>query len=278
MGVYLILSLKNGAKRKEADNLWACQLINAIGMNMIFNILKRWLGVIAVSVLWISSATAIDVVPDRPGFSTGTYTVQPGIVQVEMGVQNSYGIKVGDPDTFTAPLLNIRTGLSQTTELNLLWDGINLIDGSTQEVSDAMFGLKHQLLVSNQLNLSMLGYLSVQKNEFVPFVALLWDHSLTGKLGFFGTLQLAQSIKENDRTTNFQPAIGMNFTHTGRLNGFVEVYSDRSLDNNSSSTSFNTGLAWLFRKDLQLDVNVGVSLDGSSEHFWGVGVAKAFSF
>ena len=224
--------------------------------------------------LLLAGPVAADsVVPDRPGFSTGTYTVQPGAMQVEMGIQNSFGRNVGDPDSYTAPLLNLRTGLTENMEFNLLWDGVRVVKGEGRDVAYVMAGIKHRLVESELYNFSLLGYLSVQENRLAPFLGLLWDRQLTEGTGLFGTLQFAQSIESGERKTNFQPAIGVNFTHTEALGTFVEVYSDIPEDGGPAASVFDAGIAWLPREDLQLDFNFGVSLDGRSEDFIGVGMA-----
>jgi len=220
--------------------------------------------------------TADPVVPDRPGFSTGTYTVQPGAMQVEMGVQNSYGRNIGDPDSYTAPLFNLRTGLTENTEFNLLWDGVRVVKGGGRDVAYVMLGAKHRLVESQLYNVSLLGYLSVQEDRLAPFLGLLWDRQLTETVGLFGTLQFAQSIESGERETNLQPAVGVNFSHTDRLGSYIEIYADAPLGGDRPATVFDAGLAWLARGDLQLDFNFGLSLDGRSEDFIGLGVAWGF--
>ena len=218
-------------------------------------------------------AKAGPVVPDRPGFSTGTYTVPPGGWQFEAGIQSSYGRNVGDPDSYTAPLFNLRTGLAENTEFNLLWDGVQVIEGQERDIAYAMLGAKHRLVESELYNFSLLGYLSLQEDRLAPFLGLLWDRQLKVGTGLFGTLQFATSVVSGERKTNFQPAIGVNFTHTEALSTFVEVYSDMPLDGGRAASVIDAGIAWLPREDLQLDFNFGISLDGRSEDFIGAGVA-----
>ena len=216
------------------------------------------------------------VVPDRPGFSTGTYTVSPDIWQFEAGIQSSYGNEVGDPDSYTAPLFNLRTGLTENTEFNLLWDGFQVVEGQGRDVAYAMLGIKHRVVESEQYNFSLLGYLSMQEERLAPFLGLLWDHQLTEGVGLFGTLQFAGSVESGERKANFQPAIGVSFTHTEALGTFIEVYSDIPLDGGRAASVFDAGIAWLPREDLQLDFNLGISLDGRSEGFIGAGVAWSY--
>ncbi len=234
---------------------------------------RRGIGIAFLLTMLAAIAMAEPVVPDRPGFSTGTYTVPPGGWQFEAGIQNSYGNNVGDPDSYTAPLFNLRTGVTESTEFNLLWDGVQVVEGQGRDVAYAMLGAKHRLVGSELYNLSLLGYLSVQEDRLAPFLGLLWDRQLTEKTGLFGTLQFAGSVESGERKTNFQPAIGVNFTHTEALGTFVEVYSDIPLDGGRVASVFDAGIAWLPREDLQLDFNFGVSLDGRGEDFIGAGVA-----
>jgi len=213
------------------------------------------------------------VVPDRPGFSTGTFTVPPGAWQFEAGIQNSYGRNVGDPDSYTAPLFNLRTGLTANTEFNLLWDGVRVIEGQGRDIAYAMLGAKHRLTASDLYNLSLLGYLSLQEGRLAPFVGLLWDRQLTPRTGLFGTLQFITSVDSGAWEMNFQPAIGVSFSHTKVLGTFLEVYTDMPVDGSGAVSVFDAGIAWLLRDDLQLDFNFGVSLDGRSKDFIGAGVA-----
>ena len=219
---------------------------------------------------------AATVVPDRPGFSTGTYTVKPGTWQLEMGVQNTYGRNVGDPDSYTAPLLNLRTGLTRGLELNLLWDGVRVVKSKERDVSYVMFGLKKGLLKSELYNLSVLGYISIQEGRMAPFIGLLWDRQLNRSTGMFGTIQLVQIIENGERKTNFQPAIGINIGHTDRLSSYFELYFDHPLNGGKTATVFSTGMAWLMRKHLQFDINMGISIDNRAEDFIGLGMAVAF--
>ena len=227
-----------------------------------------------VFLVWYSlTASAAPVVPDRPGFSTGTYTVPPGAWQLEGGIQSSYARNAGDPDSYTAPLLNLRTGMTERTEFNLLWDGVRVVEGEGRDVAYVMVGAKHRLTGSDLFNLSALGYLSVQEGRLAPFLGLLWDRQLTERTGLFGTIQFATSVESGERKTNFQPAIGVNFSHTDTVSTFVEVYADIPLDGGQTASVIDAGIAWLPQENWQLDFNFGISLDGRSEDFIGAGLA-----
>jgi len=233
--------------------------------------------------LFSFSVLAEPIQPDRPGFSTGTYTVEPGMVHLEMGFQTSYGDHADEPDTFTAPLMNVRVGLTSTTELNILMDGWSrerLSSGTDTSTSDIMIGAKHRLLTSDQYNLSLLGFVSLptgsgqDSGEFTPFLGLLWDYEITPEVSAFGTLQFTSFVEDGQRSNNFQPAVGLVFSHTDKLSTFIEYYRDMSLNNITSDIDmFDAGVAYLLTDDIQLDINFGISIDRNSSDFIGAGLA-----
>ncbi|WP_198265188.1 hypothetical protein [sulfur-oxidizing endosymbiont of Gigantopelta aegis] len=49
-------------------------------------------------------AHADSIQADRPGFSTGTYTVAPGYSHIEVGLQYDKGNNIGERGSYTAPL------------------------------------------------------------------------------------------------------------------------------------------------------------------------------
>ena len=226
------------------------------------------------------AANADPLQPDRPGFSTGTYTLNPGETHIESGIQTDYGNNTGDPDSYTAPLINYRQGLTDATELNILWDGWSWLDGAnkTFETNDLLLGLKQSIFISEQYNISWLGFVSLpssQSDGVILFVGGLWDYSLTENILAFGTLQFVSSVNESgSRITNFQPAVGLSFSHTEKVSTFIEVYQDMPLQGDALNNSMmDAGIAYLLSDNIQLDFNFGVSLDQRSADFIGLGIA-----
>ncbi len=234
--------------------------------NQVFRFLRR-VGVLMVVALPLG---ATEVVPDRPGFSTGTYTVQPGVIQVEMGVQHSRL-----DDSWVLPLINVRTGLGERTELNVYWDGVSINRDQTA-AAPLMVGAKRRLVEADRYNWSVLGYLAVDEGRLLPFIAFLWDRVLTDQMGLFGTFQVQQSFEGGEIQTDFQPALGISFSHTASLSSYLEVYENVSLDTGESAVNIDGGIAWLMRPDVQLDVTFDLPAFDSDEVTWGVGFAKAF--
>lgn len=226
--------------------------------------------------------SADPIQPDRPGFSTGTYTVEPGMTHLEMGFQYDYNGKNGEPDVLTTPLVNVRVGINPKTEINILMDGWSRTSRDTT-VSDILVGVKHRLIESDEYNVSVLGYIALPTGEdsksgyLNPFIALLWDYNLSDSVSAFGTLQVISNIESNQRATNFQPAVGLSFSHTSKLSTYVEYYRDISLNSNTIDIDmFDAGIAYLLTDDMQIDFNFGLSIDNESSDFFAAGVAVRF--
>ena len=240
---------------------------------------------VTLSLLFPTLLNAEPIQPDRPGFSTGTYTVAPGFSHIEMGVQTDYGNQLGDPDSYTAPLINYRTGLTPNTEFNLLWDGWSVVEGDRQNntINDVFVGIKHRLVVSDLYNISVLGFLSLptgnstDAGHSTPFLGLLWDYAINDQILAFGTLQFISFVENEQRSNNFQPAIGFSFTHTETISTFIEYYNDISINlDTQKGRVVDTGIAYLLTPTIQLDFNAGFSLDKYSSDFMGVGIAVRF--
>ncbi|NOX08754.1 MAG: hypothetical protein GXP22_04570 [Gammaproteobacteria bacterium] len=163
---------------------------------------------IAFFLLLPNLLSAEPIQPDRPGFSTGTYTVEPGFSHIEMGIQSDYSNQIGDPDSYTAPLINYRLGLTPNMEFNLLWDGWGLVDGGRQNntMNDVFVGIKHRLVVSDSYNISVLGFISLptgntaDAGHSTPFIALLWDYVITDQILVFGTMQFISFVEDKQRS------------------------------------------------------------------------------
>ena len=226
------------------------------------------------------------ITPDRPGFSTGTYTVELGLTHLELGFQSDYGNNAGDPDTFTAPLINVRVGLTPSTELNILLDGWSQERTGSSTVtstSDMLLGAKNRLVTADKYNLSLLGFVSLptgnapDSGNFTPFLGLLWDYEITPDIGAFGTLQFISFVEGGVRSNNFQPAVGLSFTHTDKLSTYIEYYRDMSLNLNTNDIDmFDAGFAYLLTDDMQVDVNFGYSINRDASDFIGAGFAIRF--
>lgn len=228
------------------------------------------------------------IVADRPGFSTGTYTVKPNKFNIETGYQYTFNNSSVDLSIHTLPQLVLRTGISSDIELDLLWNGWNIDHtdnhSSKTSISDVSIGGKYRLIENDKYNLTALALLSLPvgsspstSDHVDPLLGLLWDYSLSNSISAFGMLQAISSILEDGREYNLQPAIGLSFTHTSRIGTFVEYYSDIPLRSGSSSIIvIDGGLTYLLNDNIQLDINAGAGLNNASDNFIGTGIAIRF--
>lgn len=228
------------------------------------------------------------IAPDRPGFSTGTYTVKPGKLNVELGYQYAFNKNRVDQSTQTFPSMALRTGLSSKVELDLLWDGWNIDDADNQSsktsVADVSIGGKYRIHESSGYNLTALGLLSLPvgsspstSDEIDPTLGLLWDFSLSSQTSLFGVVQASSFKFEGDRAYDAQVAIGASFSHTSQVDTFIEIYTVLPSNSNlDDELVMDAGIIYFLTKDIQLDINAGVGLNNSSSNFIGFGVASRY--
>lgn len=228
------------------------------------------------------------IIPDRPGFSTGTQTVKQNVVNVELGYQYSFNNYDTKPSSHTYPQMVLRTGLSDVAEFDLQWEGINIDkeeDSSTvRSNADLAIGGKYKLVENEHYNMTLLGIVSLPtgtvpstSDSVDPLVGLLWDYSLSDTTTLFGTVQASSSQIDHNRVYDQQFSIGTSFSHTETIGSFVEFYtimpSESSLHN---TKTIDGGITYLLTNDIQLDINIGLGLNRYSSNFVGFGFATRF--
>lgn len=234
------------------------------------------LGVLLIPV-WVQ---AEGVVADRPGFSTGTHTLAPGHLNLEMG----YQADMWDSNTVhTAPLLNLRTGLSEGLELGIAWAGYQVFDGDSTQ-SDVTLALKKRIKTSPDYNLSALAQLDLptgdaagELSETRVLGGLLWDKALQADWGLFGVFQAESNYRIDERELNLQAAIGSSLSHSEKVGSYVEVFADTPLTYSGDTVMIlNAGLTYLLDANTQLDAYMGGGLENSDTDFIGFGFARLF--
>jgi hypothetical protein len=235
------------------------------------------------------------IIPDRPGFSTGAYTVKPGRIYLEFGYQYSFNNHNMDTSTHTTHLSNLRVGIIKKIEFDLLWDGWNIDyqEDSNPEtsVADASVGGKYWIIEVDKFNLTALGLLSLSvgsspstSGHVDPLLGLLWDYSLSSSVSIFVNLLANSDVTKGDRNYSIQPIVGVSFCHTSRLGTYLEYNSDIPLHTGGASepgsssvqNTINGGVTYLLTDDIQLDINAGVGLDSETDNFIGTGISIRF--
>lgn len=219
------------------------------------------------------AATALHaepVVADRPGFSTGTATVKPGHYNIELGLQ-------ANDASETLPLSNVRIGLTPRSELDLQWGGWTFANGRST-VNNIALGGKYRLADGGPFKLTLLGSLIFPSGNanpsgsgIAPQAALLWNRS-----DWFGMVQLAGS-HAGSLQTQAQAAIGHAHSHTEHLGSYLELYVDHPLNHaGNDSIMLDGGFAWMLDERTQLDLHLGLDVNGNAANFIGCGIARSF--
>ena len=228
------------------------------------------------------------ILPDRPGLATGTHTVMPGFLYVESGYQ--YERDRGDEgsSTQTFPQAVFRIGITESAELDIVWDGWNRDrtreNTSEQSVADVSLGGKVRLLRSENLNISLMGLVSLPvgsapstSDAVEPYLGVLWDLTHNEQVQWFGVLQTAQQQHDTGRVWVTDAIVGATFSHNDELASFVEyVISQSSAPDERTQTLVDAGFTYLLSPQTQLDISVGVALNDAARHFFSVGVAQRF--
>ncbi len=220
------------------------------------------------------------IVADRPGFSTGTYTVKPKNLNVEFG----YNYTKND-ETF--PLFVLRRGLTNKLEFNIMYDGVYVKHNDTENFawsSDLIIGVKYRLYKSELYNFTFMGLTSlpvgdsksISLKNITPLAALLWDYTVSTDISLFGTLQ-GSTYYNNERIYDFQPAVGISLAITEKFSSYIEYYSIiPSSTHQDKQQIVDGGFTYLISDDIQFDINGGVGLNSISDDFIGFGVAIRF--
>ncbi|WP_295055768.1 transporter [Sulfuricurvum sp.] len=228
------------------------------------------------------------IVADRPGFSTGTQTVKPKVVNVELGYQYSFNNHDSKPSSHTLPLMLLRTGISEKSELNIQWDGINIDKEEGQSAvrskADLSIGGKYKLLDNQQYNITALGILSLPtgtspstSDSTDPLVGILWDYSISDNNTLFGTVQASSSQIDHHRVYDTQFAVGSSISHTETIGSFLEIYAIEPSKHDLHATRvIDGGMTYLLTNDTQLDFSIGIGLTRYSSNFIGFGIASRF--
>ncbi len=229
------------------------------------------------------------IAPDRPGLSTGTYTVSPGTLYIEAGYQYEFNRSGLDTATSTLPQLVLRTGITDKLELDIVWDGVNRdsLQGFPNETSEAdlAIGGKYRLFESESFNLTLLGLITAPigsspstSDNVDPLLGLLWDYGLSDKVGLFGVFQSTRLEDEDENSfIENQLGLGVSYGHTDKLVSFVEYFAaiPQSSDQDEQHI-IDAGVTYLYSDDIQLDFSAGVGLNDETSHFVSFGIAARF--
>ncbi|MGB5245332.1 MAG: transporter [Woeseia sp.] len=219
---------------------------------------------------------------ERPSFSSSPIALDSGFWQLEGGYQ--YIRSTSDVDGYALPLLLLRYGAGDNTEVQLSWSGYNRVDVgplSFDGVSDMNLGVKWQLSDDDATtpfglfaSLSLpVGDNDFSSNEVDPTVGLFWAHA--GRASLFGTVL----VSESGNDTTIGNGVGINLPMADRCKTCSAYLEFVSLfpEGRGPQHNINGGISWLRSNDFQIDVNLGVGLnDRADDGYFGFGAAYRF--
>ena len=207
----------------------------------------RRLVLLALSAVSIRGQESI--IADRPGFADGPAVVGNGVAQLEIGVTHEDGL--------TLPTL-VRFGLSDRFELRVESDVVESAPvgaGFKLRLRDGTFPLA--LLVSGTTDREA-------QARLLSEIELGHGFALTPNVGVAFT-------EGGDATAVVAATLEREIGHALP---FVDL--ETTIGGGDTSTVADAGIAWIVRRDTQLDISAGVPLNGDSDWFLSAGYSRRF--
>jgi hypothetical protein len=239
-----------------------------------------------------------DLVTDRPDQTESAEVVPVATLQVEAGALHLRDESGGERlELFEGPGTLVRWGLARRWELRFGWAG--WIDSETkgqiarQESSgagDPELGAKLELAAldaGHPLDLALLAHVTLPAGDEEvgspradPSLRLLGAHGLSDRVGLgwnagYEAASFEDAAGEVHTLGRFVYTAALGFDLAPRWGAFVELFGDLpASDPAPAAHSFDGGVTYLLTPTVQLDLAVGVGLDGDApDHFIGVGLS-----
>lgn len=237
-------------------------------------------GCIAIATLLISfcvsSYAQEPFAPDRPGFSTGTYTIDPGRIYLELGYEYNFSSQSIKPNYHKIPQTNIRLGLLPNLEMNVTWEGLKA--SNDLKVTDEFgLGAKYALVKAQSYNISLLGKLDfsdfTESVAVEPLLGLLWDYELMSHLETFGVVQIGC---ENGQDFSTETSLGLAFPLGKYLHIHTEYFVRAYPSQSNLSHNGDIGITYHVTNDIQIDAFFATEFTANSFRHLGAGFSKRF--
>jgi len=244
-----------------------------------------------------AQTTLRDFCADRPGLSTPACTVDPGHVQVEIGMGDwTLDRQPGSrTDTVLAGDVLARFGIGDSTELRMGWTAYGHVrtrDGRSGAVDrmsgtgDVTIGIKQNLMNpdGSGLSIALLPYLSlptggqaIGAGDWSAGLLLPVNYALSDAVTLEFTPEVDAAVDEDGAGRHFAygGAIGVQRKMGERASVVVEFQATRDSDPAGHRTQALAGLSFAFQpgKQSQLDIGVNAGLDRNApdaEVYFGV--------
>lgn len=224
---------------------------------------------------------------DRPDLTDSPFTLDKGVMQLEIGWTYREHGNGSSIDSHQAPETLFRLGLETDWELRLGWGGYSFVDDMDDVASDISVGLKWHW--SDQTKDSpaqgLLMGLSLPTgtgtdNDVDPSLVYAWSweidktSSISGNIGISGP----RDMVTGDRFSQGLFSISCSNALNDNTNWFIEYYTNfPAAEDQDAEHVVQTGFSYLVNNDLSFDFIVGAGLNNQADDFL-VGVGLSYRF
>ena len=217
------------------------------------------------------------LIPDRPGFSTGTFTVPKGVIYIETGYQFSYRNSSANRKS-EFPEINLRTGITSKSEVFVSWDGVEVDHYHSGTAAPLpSIGGKLNLLDGGRIDLTLLAVWNHSNIDgeyrIDPMAGVMWEAELNEKTGYYGGFQIESEPENNGRMWVPAFASGLEFELSEKLTTVFEGYTIYESSDRSFQLGLEAGLLFYPAPSVQLDLFGGFGLTDGISHYLGAGVS-----
>lgn len=219
---------------------------------------------------------------DRPGRASSPTTVSVGHLQVEADGINYVQNYKGNVRSYQFADPTLKYGLTDRVDVEVGIGGL-VVQNGRRAYGDTTLAVKFMALHTDAVVIAVIPTVKIPtaKNGFgnghleyqvaVPIqFSLPNDFSLTVQ----PNVAVVRNVANQGYRMNFSGAVNVSRVIIGDLSGFVELYANKTMDTSPTQVSFDTGVAYLINKSLQLDAGVNIGLNRSS----GIGVYCGISY
>ena len=234
------------------------------------------------------TASAQEMVTDRPDATESSSVVPQGTVQLETGWL--YTDSGQDLERHELPGTLVRIGMMDRVELRLGWGGyIDESGGGDQNgIADGELGTKLYMFAEDggRPETALLASISLPIGDDAftsdavdPAFRFSMAHTLndTFSLGYNLGMEWGTETDEIGRESTlstfvYTAALGAGLTDT--VGTYIEALGDVGLSADGAAHSLDGGFTWLMRKNTQLDMFAGVGLSRDADNwFAGAGIS-----
>jgi len=236
---------------------------------------------------WGQEELTQELETDRPDFTEGTQTVQPGHFQVELGYTFTTDNEEIDIDAHSAPELLLRVGLLDDLEFRLAWEGYLREETDVDEtdgVSDMSVGFKHRMYYQDGLlpDFSFLGELGLPvgsseftSDELEAAGKFLWAYGFES-YSVAGNINFGTPVGVEERYLEFSTSAALGASLSDAIGIYGEYFAFFPVEDVAETTEqyLNGGFTFGLSENTQLDVRAGFGLNEAADDFFtGAGLA-----